>query len=353
MIRRYMADASAPMFLSGFFRSPPENFHTSEFVEMDIIREDEETAIPIPDISTSPRDNEASRFVNKRYLPTILNERGTITSYDQIKRQAGEDPFQDPRYAINAANEAMRVARMCENKNRRTIELMAAQTFQTGAVTLLDTNGDTVYTVDFQAKTTHLETVGTTWALDGSTGNPIADIGDLAIVVRKDGKLNPNQLIFGQSAWRRFIANADVKAQLDNRRMEIGGVTPATRGEGATFQGFFWIGTYRFEMWTYEAYYKAPNTGTLTPYVSDDNVIMKSSESRLDLTYGAIPMIRGPQQEALAFLPSRMASAGRGLDLTINAYFDPSGTHLNIVVGTRPLTIPTAIDTIARLDVTV
>jgi hypothetical protein len=47
-----------------------------------------------------------------------------------------------------------------------------------------------------------------------------------------------------------------------------------------------------------------------------------------------------------------MSSGDRGLDLTTNAWFTPDGEHLMVSAGTRPLTIPTAIDTFARLDVT-
>jgi hypothetical protein len=47
-----------------------------------------------------------------------------------------------------------------------------------------------------------------------------------------------------------------------------------------------------------------------------------------------------------------MSSSERGLDFTTNAWFTPDGRHLKVSAGTRPLTIPTAIDTFARLNVT-
>lgn len=351
MIDMYLEEATAPLFLSGFFRSPPQNFHTTEDIEIDVQRDDEQVAIVIHDLSVGPRKNEASLYTNKRFRPPIFDEEGHVSAYDTIKRQPGQNPFMSPDYAANATRAAFGIFRRLELKIRRAIELMAAQVLQTGQLTLIDNAGVAQYTLDFSPKASHMATVSTAWATNGSTGAPLTDLGNLATVVRRDGKLEPKRLIFGDSAWQRFLANTDVKAALDVRRMETGSIAPVSRGQGATFQGFVWIGHYRFELWTYDGFYKHPQTGVATPYVSPDNVIMLG-DGRLDLTFGAIPIITPPDQRALPFLPPRIASEGRGIDLTTNAWVTPNGKHVMVSAGTRPLTIPTAIDTFARLDVT-
>lgn len=352
MIEMYMEEASAPMFLSGFFRSPPRNFHNSEEIEIDIVREDEDVAIVIQDLSAGGRLNEATKYTNKKFVPPIFKEVGAISAFETIKRRAGQDPFQDPNFLANAADESFELFRKLERKIRRSIELMAAQVLQTGAVTLTDEGGNALYTLDFQPKLSHMATVGTTWALDGTTGDPLADLSALGDTVRQDGKHDPTDLIFGKSAWQRFIANPKVQAQLDNRRMEIGGVRPAARGQGASYRGTIWIDHYEYRMWMYSGFYKHPQTGNPTPYVSPDNVIMLSESGRLDLSYGAIPRIVAPDPRVASFLPGRMSDGERGLDLTTNAWVSPEGTNLFVSAGTRPLTIPTAIDTFARLKVT-
>lgn len=352
MIEMYMEEASAPMFLSGFFRSPPRNFHNSEAVEIDIVREDEDVAIVIQDLSAGGRLNEATQYTNKKFIPPIFKEIGAISAYKQIERRAGQNPFQDPSFALNATEEAFDLFRKLERKIRRSIELMAAQVLQTGAVTLTNESGTALYTLNFQPKATHMATVGTTWATNGTTGNPMGDLSDLGDVVRQDGKHDPTDLIFGKSAWQRFVANPEVKAQLDNRRTEIGGIRPEVRGQGASYRGTIWIDHYEYRMWMYSGFYKDPVSGNPTPYISPDNVIMLSESGRLDLSYGAIPRITGPEQRALPFLPTRMSDGERGLDLTPNAWLTPDGENLFVQAGTRPLTIPTAIDTFARLDVT-
>lgn len=353
MLEMYMEESEAPLFLSGFFQTPPRNFYKSEKVEIDIIRDDEDVAVAIKDLSTGSRMNEADKYVNKSFTPPIFDEAGAINAFDMIKRSAGQTPFEDPNFALNAADQAFRVFRKFERKIRRSVELMCSQIFQTGTVTLVDSNGVSQYVIDFAAKTSHMATVGTSWATDGSTGAPLADLASLARVVRRDGKKNPNKLIFGSSAFARFLANEDVRARIFSNfnSPTAAGLTPQTRGSGATFQGWVWVDNYKFEMWTYDGWFKHPQTGVLTPYVSDDNVIMLS-DGRLDLTYGAIPSILPPEQRLLSFLPPRMSSPEQGLDLTVNAWTTEGGRNLMVSAGTRALPIPTAIDTFARLDVT-
>lgn len=352
MIEMYMEEADAPLHLAGRFRSPPKNFHDTEKVEVDIVRDDEDVAIVVQDLTAGGRMNESSLYTNKGFVPPIFKEQGAVHAYDTIKRRPGVDPYNDPSFAAAAIEEAFTIFHKLDRKIRRSVELMASQVLQTGVLTLTDEAGNVLYTLDFQPKATHIATVGTTWALDGTTGDPLSDLSALGDVVRRDGKHVPTDLDFGKSAWQRFTANAKVQKLLDNRRMEIGQIRPQARGQGASYRGNIWIDHYEYRLWMYDGWYKHPQTGLPTTYIHDDKVIMTCETGRLDLSYGSIPRIRGPQSEALPFLPRRMSSGDRGLDLTTNAWFTPDGENLMVSAGTRPLTIPTAIDTFACLDVT-
>lgn len=350
MIDAYMERASAPLFLSGFFQSPPENFHRSKEVEIDIQREDEDIAIVIQDLTTGPRMNESNKYTNKKFLPPVLNEAGAINAFEMMERRPNQNPFQDPDFAVNAVLESFSIFRKLENKVRRTVELQASQVLQTGVVTLVNEAGAELYKLDYQANPLHFPNAGVTWGAGGA--DPYADVASLAELLRRNGKKNPHRLIFGMTAFQEFISDTKVKERLDNRAMAIGQVAPVARGGGATFQGWIWIGHYKFEMWTYDGFYKHPQTGVLTPYIAADKVIMTSEGARLDLTFGAIPMFVSPDQRAMPFLPPRMSSGDRGLDLTTNAWVTDDGTNLMVSCGTRPLCIPTAIDTFGCLTTT-
>lgn len=347
----YFEEATPRTFLASNFRSPPENFHDSEDVELDIVRDSEDLAIVVTDLTVGPRYNQSTLYTNKKFTPPIFDEAGIISAYDVIKRQPGQNPFESPDYAANATRQAFSLFRKLERKIRRAVELMAAQVLQTGKLTLTDKAGTPLYTLDFQPRPEHMATVTTTWATNGSAGTPLKDLGELAALIRRNGKIEPKRLIFGESAFQRFLVNPDVKAALDIQRLQTASIAPETRGEGSTFQGWVWIGHYRFEIFTYDGHYKDPQTGNLKPYLSPDNVLILG-DGRLDLTFGAIPIIVPPDQRALPFLPPRISSASRGIDLTTNAWVTPDGKQVMVSAGTRPLTIPTAIDTFARLDVT-
>lgn len=351
MIDMYMEEAEPPMFLAGFFQSPPRDFYTSETVQLDIVRSEEDIAIVLQDLKAGGRENQATRYTNKEFTPPVLKEIGTISSYDLIKRRPGQIDFTDPNYGANAVEEAFAIARLLEAKIRRSIELMCAQVLQDGALTLKDETGVPLYTLDFQAKATHKATATTPWGVDGTTGDPLADLAALAQTIRRDGKRNPSKVILGNSALQRFIANEKVAKFLEKEVRNLGALAPETRGQGATFQGWIWLGNYRLELWGYDGYYKDPETGNLINYVDPNNAIMLSDGGRLDLTYGAIPRLLPPDPQIAAFLPERMSSSSRGLDLTLNGWVTENREHLKISVGTRPLPIPTAIDTFARLKV--
>ena len=349
LIEMYQEESEAPLFLSGFFRSPPQNFHSSEKVGIDIIRDDEDIAIVLTDLSVGARENESTKYVNKEFTPPIFDEVLNINSFSLVKRQAGADPFMDPEFNRVALEEAFSGVRKLERKIRRSIELMCSQVLQTGTVTLTDAAGVSLYTLDYQAKATHLVTVGTTWAEDGSTGAPLADLAALARVVRRDGKSKPAKLLFGASAMQRFLANTKVQEALKRDGIGLGQLAPVARGEGASFVGYIWIDNYRFELWLYDGFYRDPVSGNLLDYISTNNMIMLSENGRLDLSFGAIPLIGQPDPSTMPFLPPRMSDSARGMDLTLNAWRTPDRKHLKVSAGTRPLPIPTAIDTVARL----
>lgn len=350
MIAAYIETAPAPMFLSGFFQSRPENFHNSEEVEIDVQRETEDVAIVIQDLKAGARLNESGKYTNKSFPPPTFLEEGVISAYDLTKRQPGEDPFQTLDFQATATKKAFGIARKLENKVRRAVELEVAQVLTTGELTLIDSAGIALFTLDFQPKSTHFATP-TAWAADGSTGDPLLNLFDHAALLRRNGRKSPDRLVFGAGAWLRFMANAKVNAQLDNMgKQGFQSILPSIpNADGASFMGYIFVGNYRFEMWLYDGQYTHPQTGVTTPYIADNKVLMMSSKSRFDMTWGAIPRIGSVEQSAMPYLPSRIS--GPGLDLSPWAYRSADGRNLMIQVGSRPLPIPTEIDTFGCLTV--
>jgi hypothetical protein len=349
MLDLYRQQTETPRFLSGFFTSPARNFHNTEEVEIDILREDEEVAVAVMDITAGARNNQATILTNKRFKPPVFKEAGPISAYELPKRSAGQDPFQNPDYQANAMRASMDITRRCEQKVRRAVELMASQVLQTGTLTMKDAAGDSVFTMDFSPKTTHFPSSSANW---NTTSDPIEDLRLLANVIRKNGRVSPRRAIFGRQALEYFLDDTKVQARLDLRRYELGNIQkPETRGFGGVYHGTITVGQYVLEIWSYDQQYKDVETGTITQYVDDDLVIIMG-DGRLDLTWGAVPYIGAQDSRVLPFLPGRVSSSANGIDLFQTAWLEKDNTALTVQVAARPLTIPTAIDTFGCLDTT-
>lgn len=354
MIRAYNQMASPTLFFSGFFVSPPENFHTSEEVEIDIVRSDEDIAIVVQDLSAGYRMNSEDLYTNKGFKPPIFKEAIALNSHDLIKRMAGENPFQSPDFRGNVILRMFNGMTKVERKIRRSMELQSSQVMQTGIVTLTDSTGAALYTLDYKPKATHFPTAGTSWA--SATGvQKLADISDTAEIIRNDGLSDPDQLVFGIDAFENFISDSTIRTRFDIRRMDLGTIAPMQmRGNGGAFRGIVELGNYRYDVWTYGGRYKDPQTGNKLQFMDPGKVIIRASSGRMDATFGAIPNIgalMGAQATSLLpELPGRLTNAEGGMDLFANAWLSADGEQLFGGVGARPLMIPTAIDTFGCLD---
>lgn len=342
MIAAYAEEAPAPRFLTSFFSN--QTVSDSEEVELDIERDSEDVAIVIQDLSTGARKNEAGKFTNKSFKPPIYNEEGTINAFDLNKRTPGQHPFENPALAANAMRRTFGIARKLHNKVGRGLELQASQILTTGELILTDDAGVALYSLDFQPKSTHF-TTPTAWAADGLSGDPLAAITALSQILRRDGRKSPTRLTFGAGAFTRFMANAGVKAALASIGMQklFELERPAIRDDAATFVGRIAVNSYLFEMWLYDAVYKHPQTGVITPYVADNKVLMTSPNARFDSLFGSIPRVVPPDPRVAQFMPPMLS--GPGFALSPYAYTSPDGLHVKIQVGTRGLLCPVEVDT--------
>ncbi len=349
MLRAYISMGSTTLFLTGLFESPPENFHSSEEVEIDIERSDEDVSIVIQDISAGYRLNAADIYTNKSLKPPIHKEAGALNAFDLLKRDAGQNPFASNDFQAKAVVRSFKLFRKMQNKIIRAIEQQAGQVLTTGTITLTDSAGVALYTVNFSPKATHFPTVANAWS--GASADPLLDINNVAEVIRNDGLEDPNQLLMGGTSYENFLRDAEVKARLDNRRIDQGAIAPMVmNGNGGNFRGSIEIANYRYEIWTYGGRFKNAQTGVKTQYIPGDKVVVRSSTGRMDATFGLIPKFVDPDSRVLRFLPPRISDSGGRLDLFTNAWLSDDGEQMFVGVGSRPLLIPTAIDTYGCID---
>lgn len=347
MLEAYIQETAAPLFLTSFFQAPAENYHNAEEVEVDIQRMGEDVAVPVTNVGDGYRYNQTGGFSNKKVAPPVYKEAEAISSISLMSRVPGKSDYDDPVFQAAALQKALRSSRTLENKIRRSMELQASQIFTTGAISLTDSTGAVVFAEAFGAKNTHFANSGVAWS---GAADPTSDILAACDLIRNDSAEEPVRVIFGSGSLEAALAFTSFQKRFDNdSKIELGAIAPdaAMASRGGQRVGRLWAGGYWLECWTYNGAYKSP-AGAMTKYVPNDKVIVMAN-SRLDATFGGIPTF-GTDGRAAAFIPGRITNSNARMDIQMNAWISPDGTVLNIGYGSRPLMIPTAIDSFACID---
>lgn len=352
MLAAYIQTAPATQWLTGMFEARPQNFHSSEEVEIDILRNDEDVSIVVQDMSAGYRMNEANEYTNKSFKPPVHKEAINLNAHELVKRTPGQNPFEDPSFQGNLIQRVFNKMNLAEMKIRRAVELQAAQILQNGTVSLTDETGAVLYTIDYKPKPAHFPTAGTAWTAGGAT--PIADLESLCETIRNNGQGDVDELHFGADAWRAALNNDAFKAAFESRRINLGTISPMTKnGQGGSYRGTLDIGNYQVDIWTYGGRYKNPNGGAMVQYLTPANVIARISTARLDATFGDIPnigrILGAEGNNLLPSLPSRVSNVAGGMDLHTNVWLSKDGESLMAGIGARPLLVPTAIDSFGCL----
>lgn len=338
----------ASMFLSRMFTIKPGGIYNGGKVAIDIQRFGEDVAIAIKKC-TGPNLNDFDIFTTKEFTPPAYGEAFPMDVCDLVERMTGVDPYTAAytEYAAQMVKHMSTGFVLVDNKIKRAVELQASQILQTGTLTLTDADGATVYELDFKPKATHFPNAAAIWS---GASDKLGDLQSLADVISADGQAQAKRCIFGATALRLFLADTDVIAALDNRRMELGEVAPEFAGAGAVFYGHVWVGTYKLEIWAYAATFKHPQTGGITKYIDDDKVVMIGDGVRLDMTSARVPLPLGPDPRVASLVPGRMSSREEGFDVTPNVYCTPDGEQVMGSLRSRPLLIPVQIDGFGCLD---
>lgn len=341
------------LFFSGMFRTPAGNYHATEDVELDVVRSGRQVAVAVSSLASGYNHNSEELYTNKRFKPPVFKESFVLSAFDLLKRAPGQDPFANVDVRASLTGRFFRVASKVEAKIRRAIELQAAQVMQTGVVTLVNSDGDAVYTIDYKPKSAHFPTAGTSWA-SATLAQKIDNILALCNLIAANGKVRPDQIIMGEKAFENLINTAGfTEIRFNALRANLGSITRmSTVGNGALYRGSVEIGNYALDVFTYPEQYTDIETGAELTYMHTGKVIVRASEARLDGTFGAVPNIGrllGAQGNQVSLpLPGRLS--GSGMDMFTNVWLSPDGEALNGGVASRPLMIPTQIDSFGCLD---
>jgi hypothetical protein len=351
LLKMYLENPSPTLYMSGKYRTTEEDLFDTEAVSIDIERHNRRIAVAVSSITSGPRMNETTKFTTKEFTPPMFNEGFPIQAMDLFDRNAGQNPFDNPRFQVKATARAFKEFRLQEDAIRRTIELQASQIATTGVVTLKNEDGTTVYTLDYKAKTAHFPTSINAW--DTASATIRADLLSLFNVIHKNGKAPVKRIDVGDTSWEAMIDNDDFVKSLDLKDLDVAKLT-GMRNPGedmGKFMGMLSIGSWKVEVWTYPGTYEDPeNPGTELKYLPGNKVVAYTDKLDFRLVYGACPVLARPEQRVLRYIPSQISSAGAGLQMYPYAWLTDDASGLVGNVKSRPLCIPTSIDRFGALN---
>jgi hypothetical protein len=231
---------------------------------------------------------------------------------------------------------------------KRSIELQAAQVFQTGTINLTNEQGKVVYKLDLKVKPSHFPTVTTSWGTAGD--DPIADIVAVADTVRADGLVDVKNLVMDDKSLENFLKNERVQRDLKMDGLRLGALNPGIVNKGAKYYGYIHVGSNLFDIWVYSASYNPFGSKQSKKYLEDNKVLFLPDFNDLDFRriFGGIPMVRPDTTFDQIFGASKVTIDG-AYDFKARVYWDQKADAYTGEIKSRPLCLPVSIDRFACL----
>lgn len=304
----------------------------TEYIDIDIVKQKRKLA---PFVSPMSQGKVSVRegYTTHVFKPAYVKPKRVSSVANLLKRLPGENPYAMTGIAERAAQLMVRDLSEMDIEITRREEWMAAQALTTGKVVVI---GEGVNAeVDFLFSNTHklaaTDCIGAGgWA--GGSADPLTDLDNWQLLIAQDSGLTADIVIMGKTAWRTFIANTDVIAELNRFRPSGTEFVRTNERTGAIFQGV----VRGKEVYTYNEWAE-DSSGVEQPLIADDKIVMGSRMARCVRHYGAIQDLSAPSG-----LPVRVFAKSWEEE-------DPSVRY--VMLQSAPLPVPHEVDAFVTVDV--
>ena len=203
----------------------------------------------------------------------------------------------------------------------RREEQQLAEALQTGTIAITDQEGKS-YTADFKQNANHLvELTSTARWTETDTCDIRGNIRDWVQLPILLGAPRPNVIIADVYASTLIKDDSNFTAQLDNRRIENGFLSPEILDRyNATFEGVIKGTGFNLQLYTYQGTYSS--SGTSYNFMNDYTVILGNTNAPVTIEYGKISNLKAPGFKGMRF-PNR--------------WMEPDGKHEYITLEASPL----------------
>lgn len=280
-----LAQLKSPQsFFTDHFFSGADDISLSSNIDIDIIKGKRKLA-PFVNPNLPGKLMEKRGYTTSSFKPAYVKPKFSLTASDFESRDAGSNVYSPTNaYGQRAIKKIGELLAELDEMVVRRIEWMISTALQTGKIPII---GDGVNAeIDLLMEATHLPilTSSDVWS-DLTTSKPLYDLEEWATIILQDAGLAVDTVIMGISASRNFMANADVKELLNNRRIQMAEIKPEMLAPGIRYMGnIASIG----DFYTYNEWYVDEDTGDEANMMDTDKVLLGSTQARCVKKFGAI-----------------------------------------------------------------
>lgn len=204
-------------------------------------------------LGTGGRRVDLSGYDKKDFIIPEYNNFAVLTEKDVFNAQFGENEYQIQSNIATTINDSQEII---SDMHRFAEEKQASDALFQGKIVLVDNSE-----IEYNKKATH--TISKSSAKWNSTdGKPIDDIKAACALCIKDGKLSTSEfnLIMEDAGLSALLNNTQFKNNSNwNEGIKRSDINmPIENDQGAMFHGQFSCGSYRINLWSYNAFYEVP-----------------------------------------------------------------------------------------------
>ena len=284
---RYLAEVvrQAPpvrtFFLDTFFTNIVT--FSTERVDIDIVKGDRRMAAFVhPRVGGEILVDEGYR--TESYAPPLINPCDVTTADKLMKRLPGESIYSGRTPAQRAAEKLTEEYNRLNDAATRREEWMAVQAVVNGSIPIVGKGVNEV--IDFSL--TNKETLSGTAQWGKSAAKPLDNLEKWVDEVQTNGFNNVDMAILGRDAMKALLADENVQKLLDNRRVELGIITPRDLPSGVRYYGH--LNAPDLDLYVYSEKYlddwTNPGTPVIKPLMPDNGVVLISSAANYARAYG-------------------------------------------------------------------
>lgn len=281
------AEKDAKTFLRDRYFSNRVTFDTQK-IDIDIVGAGGRKLAPFVNPKIGGVVVEREGYKTNSYEAPEVSPMRVTTAEDMLKRSAGESIYGAKTPSQRAAEQLGKDLSDLDDIITRREEVMCAEALFQGKVTVKGEGYDEVINYwPTEAKDQPKTTLSTLWtSADADAATIQADLRSLRRDVIKNSGINPTEIICGNDVLEVMIEKLSKASALDNRRVDLGHITPQHLPNGVSYWGY--LKDSNLDIYSYDEWYL--NGKEETSMVPSDLVLMASPNAKTTLAYGCVSL---------------------------------------------------------------